>query len=439
LELIRLSAAPYSMTMTLGRRANGQEGAYNRLIEDGERDNDTAQVQTQTQTETQSGCDESTPLSANDDDGPSEEDGGIVVVILDTKEQKFRVKASPNWTVSEFKAHSARVHKVSPASQRLIYRGRLLEDSKTLHESSLTDSETIVHLFPKPRMIIKPTTDNETQVSSAQSTSTQGDISSNSVSDDPQAHIPQIVVDDTLYSGIITTDELFEAQQRVKLLSFILLIISSMELLTLITIFLGPDDATGAGTDDLTPGNPTDYVPSTAYGYGGDDEQLRSWRQTDYLDVIVSAAGVYVALLGLRASTENTPDLALKYFVGLIFVGVGWLGYYFFLSIIGVQKQQEDSATSNDAASGGDGSSGDNPSQGENAAPPPGSTYADAAMGLMLPMMVWLTCFLRAWQFRVMLLDAQRETLERHEEQHRHLRQQNAAHEGGDLTLAEIV
>jgi len=89
------------MTMTLGRRANGQEGAYNRLIEDGERDNDTAQVQTQTQTETQSGCDESTPLSANDEDGPSEEDGGIVVVILDTKEQKFRVKASPNWTVSE--------------------------------------------------------------------------------------------------------------------------------------------------------------------------------------------------------------------------------------------------------------------------------------------------------------------------------------------------
>lgn len=327
----------------------------------------------------------------------------IVVTVLDMKQQKFRVSADPNWTVSQFKVYSSSIHQVPADSQRLIYMGKLLKNEETLRDSRITESDRIVHLFPKPKMIVKATqVEEDAEV---------GDASD--AEDAPaHAHIPQIVVDETFYSTIITTNELFEAQQRVKLLSFVLLIISSMELLTLVTIFLGPDVSggnTSFNTDDVPPGDPTDYVSPTHHG--AEEEQMRSWRQTDYIDVVVSAAGVYVALLGLKASTENTPALALQYCLGLVGVGCAWLGYYFYVGVLDGTKNADSDVNEREV-------------------------YVNAATGLTIPCIIWVTCFIRAFQFRSMIIDAQREALERHEAQHRSLQGDEG---NNDLTLTEIV
>jgi hypothetical protein len=320
--------------------------------------------------------------------------------------------------------------------------GKLLDDADVLRECKLDESEKVVHLFPKPRIVVKASTSNEP--SSSDTTSSQHEpISSNIESDsgdnvnhDTHAHIPQIVLDDAMPSGIITTNELFEAQQRVKLLSFILLIISSMELLTLVTVFLGSDGSNGENADDYPPGDPTDYVTSLSSGYGSaDGEQLRTWKQSDYADVVVSGLGVYVAMLGLKASTENTPELALRYFAGLVVVGFGWLGYYFYLSVSEGRKQQQNSNDPDGSGSESGSTAGDGSQAG-------GNVYANAAAGLLIPVMVWLTCFFRAWRFRVMLLEAQQDAFERHEEQHRQLQQDStelALDQGEDPSLAEIV
>ena len=69
---------------------------------------------------------------------------------------------------------------------------------------------------------------------------------------------------------ILSSTEVFEAQHRVKLLSFLLLIILSMELLTLLTMMMGmPADAGYGYNDDIPPGDPTDTTPPRGGGGAG--------------------------------------------------------------------------------------------------------------------------------------------------------------------------
>lgn len=338
-----------------------------------------------------------------------EDEGSISVVVLDMRQRKFRVTAMPHWTVAQFKEYSEAVHKVPPASQRLIYMGKLLQDSQTLRESNIFQSECVVHLFPKPNVVLLPpnapadgatcaTTDrgepSRTESQATQTTNTE-------LEEGVSAHIPQIIIDhDSMQHSytIFTSNELFEAQHRVKLLSFILLIISSMELLTLFTIFISPPLPENDSDDSIPPGDPTDYTNPTA----STDLQYRPWRQSDYIDLLVSMAGVYVSLLGLRASTENTVAGSKQYFISLLVVGISWLGYYFY---IGVAKQG-DQQNSQQGEDGGNNNSNE-------ATAPVGNIYTQTLIGLTLPIAVWMICFLRAWQFRSLISEAQREAEER--------------------------
>mmetsp|Transcript_34757 Transcript_34757/g.51029 ORF Transcript_34757/g.51029 Transcript_34757/m.51029 type:complete len:396 (-) Transcript_34757:476-1663(-) len=316
---------------------------------------------------------------------PTEEEGGIVVVVLDTMQRKFRVGASPDWTVTQFKTYSSTVHKVPANSQRLIFMGKLLGDDETLREQNLSSSEKIVHLFPKPNVILANAEDVSLTRPESPQEATSSDLDS--------AHIPQIYADPIADSHlIVTTNELFEAQHRVKLLSFLLLIICSMNLLTLITIFLSPD---GDSADDTPPGDPTDYATPNQ------DDEMRNWQKSDYFNIVLNAAGFQVALIGLRASTENTFLLSTKYLIGLIGVGVAWLGFYFYLDVEEINTKKDDA---------------DGEDTGE--AVDDGNVYFDAMLGLTLPTIVWFICFLRAWQFRALIREAEQEAEERQRELH---------------------
>lgn len=353
-----------------------------------------------------------------------EDEGRIAVVVLDTRQRKFRVMARPDWTVAQFKECSEVVHKVPASSQRLIYMGKLLQDSQTLRESNISQPECIVHLFPKPNVVLLPhnaasstdgrdgalcgaVTDGGGHPTSTHRTTTASGNQATQTDTSPEdvsAHIPQIVIDQESMNHsytIFTSNELFEAQHRVKLLSFILLIISSMELLTLFTIFVAPPIPENNSDDNTPPGDPTDYTNPTA----SSDIQYRPWRHSDYIDLIVSMAGVYVALLGLRASTENSVIGSKQYFITLLVVGIMWLGYYFYIGLI-KQEEDRDKQQEEDANNHGNATTNNTAQY--------GNIYVQTLVSLTLPIAVWIICFYRAWQFRSLLLEAQREAEERH-------------------------
>ena len=314
-----------------------------------------------------------------------EEESGerIVIVVMDPAQSKFDIRANPDWTIQKFKEVSVTVHKVPPASQRLIYRGCLLADQRTLRDAGITTDQTIVHLFPKPRVV----------VSSDENTS-------NTSTDSGGAHIPQIVLDPReaeLRSSILVlgSTEIIEAQNNVKLLSFLLLIICSMELLALFTILLGvPDDTVEGLTDDtVTPAIGDDTLVHPDVG------EPRTWRNSDYFDLCLSAFGFYVAMLGIKATTENTRRLSRRYLICTIIVGCLWNGFYYYLNV-----QAEKDLDAKRIAKHTD-----------DVIPPMSDKdfLVQAFLAIIIPAMVWVLCCIRAFQFHSLLRVAEEEAEER--------------------------
>ena len=391
---------------------------------------------------------ENSPLSSSTCSQHEDKDDGtsITITILDTAHSKFYVRADPSWTVARFKAAGTARHGVSASSQRLIYMGRLLDDMSSLEECGLGSGGSgggddgqeshnkIVHLFPKPNVVVR-TEDEHGDVSRALSAGGRGGgDSSTASSGNPStgnnpagrsgAHVPQIYLDANEASSpvlILSSQEIFEAMHRVKLLSFLLLIMSSMELMTLFSVMMGgvPDtDAAngysrygGGGGYDIPPGDPTDTGPP-APSYDGQQVQMRTWRNSDYADLAVSCLGLYVSTLGIKATTESTVFLARQYFTGLVLAGLAWNAYQYYLNVQ-IYKEAEEAAeqAAEDADDGGDGGSGGG--FGPNEPPDYGSPYSAALGTLMIPMAVWFMCWFRAWEFQSLMVQAEEEAHER--------------------------
>lgn len=304
----------------------------------------------------------------------------INVTLLDGATKKFIIKCDPAWTVAEFKSASAVLTKVPPNSQRLIHMGKLLQDDATLDECGINASEKIVHLFPKPNVVINNDNDDDEN----------GD---NDVRTEGGAHVPRIVLDAEEASRrsqilILSSTEIFEAQHRVKIFSFLLMIISSMELLTLMTLFVGvqAEDNPYGGSGEVPPGNPTDTPPSSSQTI-----QIRTWQNSDYADAVISAFGFYVSLLGIKATTENTLQLAKQYFACIIIAAIASNCYYYYLNV----QQEERFAQQN------------------NKPIDQNQLYTDAFVGILLPLTVWALCVIRAYQFQTLIREAEQEAEER--------------------------
>jgi hypothetical protein len=336
----------------------------------------------------------------------------IHLTILDFAQTRFKVAALPSWTVGQFKEAGTKVHKVTPLRQRLIFRGKLLgEDDKTLESYGITEDGTILHLFPKPRVIIT-------------NSSTGGADAAASEEDPEGARVPTIIMDaaeaerrsDILVLGSM---EFIEAQNNVKLFSFMLLIISSIELLNLFSIAMGvpqnSSDTSGlavSNEDDIYSLQPSasddDYHNAAAltnhtyYPENSDPaaELYAHWGLAQYVDTLVSALGVYVAILGLKASTENTLKLARLYMVGLFCAGAAWLLFNFFFTAAierKIEERQEEMHEDN-----------------EDFEPDTDADiYQKSFQVMILPGMVWAMCWIRAWNFQHLLYEAESEAEER--------------------------
>jgi Ubiquitin family len=353
------------------------------------------------------------PLNSGESDGPCDESSktAFVVKILDFAQQTFEVRVEPTWTVERLKQVGVAVHRVPVALQRLVYSGKLLQDDATVGSSGIKPG-SIVHLFPKPRVVIQGHGDDR-------STSAESNSGADANSNDPSsagARVPTIVLDaDEAQQRsqilVLGSAEYMEAQNNVKLFSFMLLVISSIELLNLLAMAMGvPPD----GSSSAVPGNnfyPSDDIPtyddagydywqnhnnSTDPGSGphGNPNLIlypnrSGWPNT--VDWIISAAGVYVALMGIQATNENTRRLARVYLIGTVGVGIGWMLYNYFLTV------QIDEAIVAQQPSGPVADMDED------------DIYKSALSVMVLPGMVWVLCCLRAAQFHQLLSDAESE------------------------------
>mmetsp|Transcript_50067 Transcript_50067/g.60220 ORF Transcript_50067/g.60220 Transcript_50067/m.60220 type:complete len:436 (+) Transcript_50067:275-1582(+) len=333
------------------------------------------------------------------------------VIILDAMQRKFNVAVpSPDISVAEFRVLGAAVHQIPPESQRLIHMGKLLADDdntksgsskpskkdkgsssckqKTLRDYKIDATDKIIHLFPKPKVVVQSSEDETTEATTPNSTN-GGNY--NSMNDNRYssggAHIPQIIMSTEEHSNLIThTAEIFEAQHRVKLFSFLLLVVCSMEILSLITILVGVDPSEAGYYDDTydTPGNPEDSVVDNS-------STPRTWKQSDYYDLAISVGGFYVARLGILASTVHTRQLARNYYLGLVFIGCNWIAYYYIMGYTATKEQYQNDEESYKQS----------------------DLVISTLFGMLLPMIVWLTCFVRAYQFSMLIVEAEAEAEER--------------------------
>mmetsp|Transcript_21157 Transcript_21157/g.32104 ORF Transcript_21157/g.32104 Transcript_21157/m.32104 type:complete len:387 (-) Transcript_21157:79-1239(-) len=313
------------MTRTRGRRA------YTIVAEDDDRDIESQEGQPRDTEFEEAGLASDTTEKEGTEDKCGEEDAGerLNLVVMDPAQNKFDVEANPSWNIARFKKEGLSVHKIPALQQRLIFMGRLLSDDTILSDAKINKDGMIIHLFPKPRVVV--------QGNSCGSESATGqNEGSEGVSG---AHVPEIVLDPDeaeMRSSILVlgSADILEAQNNVKLLSFLLMLVTSMELLALFTLLLGvPQDAPTERTDDSVPTDDIIHHHST---------EIRTWRNSDYFDLALNLFGFYSAMLGIKATTENTRRLAFRYLLCTIICGIFWNAFYYYINYEGVKEFDEE-------------------------------------------------------------------------------------------------
>lgn len=373
----------------------------------------------------------------------------MTLILLDGFQTKFKIPAHPDWTVAHFKVAGSFIHKVPVSGQRLVFRGKLLADDQTLASAGITTDTTIVHLFPKPRVVLSDTTSPACAIDgslSASGESTQGADSGGG------AHVPTIVLnaDEAERRSqilVLGSVEYMEAQSNVKLFSFMLMMISTMELLNLLAIFMGvPQEEAGASQgggysgglavddifinldDDMYTrhgSHPNETAATNASsphsgGYDGTNPYLpleqNPWGWINMVDLALSILGVYVALIGIRAASETRLVLARLYLTGTVAVGIGWMLFNYYLTVQMDEAMQEDQIRDYEEKHG----QNDQPTNGANGGDDDGlvimsdeDIYKSALSVMVLPGLVWFMCCLRAAQFHNLLRDAELEAATR--------------------------
>lgn len=88
--------------------------------------------------------------AAADAPAPAPAPEGPIVKILNTNGQTFQIPIHlPNESVESLKQKISATCSVPPPQQRLIYKGRMLQDGQTLQACGIED-KVVVHLFARP-------------------------------------------------------------------------------------------------------------------------------------------------------------------------------------------------------------------------------------------------------------------------------------------------
>jgi hypothetical protein len=124
----------------------------------------------------------------------------------------------------------------------------------------------------------------------------------------------------------------------------------------------------------------------------------QEWDWPKNIDLVISLGGVYVALIGIKASNKNTLRLVKQYMWGTVGVGIAWMIYNYFMSVeIDMAVEEEHEKRDDDMF----------PDLSDK------DIYNQAISVMVLPGMLWFLCCVRAFQFQSLLREAEREAEER--------------------------
>jgi hypothetical protein len=269
------------------------------------------------------------PAASSSDDAPLPP-GCIRIRILDLNGKFFSITCQLDWQVARLKEKVLESTDVAIVSQRLIYRGRVLEDEKQLDDYKLEDGHT-VHLFV--RMNVTPDPEPAASEGAALGSGAGG----------VHGHGPALtrfgddgvtivhITSETISSAVFPSDSarrvdplmldspLGNCARRVKLWSSFLLIIYTMKVMGQFAL-LANDQQMRQEQQAQAKDDPSaqdryydryDYPP-----YYNQDPMVSA------VELLVHAFGVYVGCVGFKAA-HDTDIRPIRFYCR----GVVWLAF----------------------------------------------------------------------------------------------------------------
>jgi len=276
-------------------------------------------------TEDKEDPEEEQQASNNEDaatEDPQEDPDAIHVRILDLNGKFFNIACHLDWTVAQMKQKVLESTEVAVTSQRLIYRGRVLEDDATLDSYKVEDGITI-HLFvraaptPDPEILNAELNANGSTVGGRDDGVTVVNINSDIVSSavfpsDSARRVDPLMLDSPLGN----------CARRVKLWSSFLLIIYTMKVMGQFALLANDQQQRAAQQEQEAAGA----------GAGASETERPMERYDDYpqiytpdpliggIELMVHCFGVYVGCVGFKAA-HDTDIRPIRFFCR----GVVWL------------------------------------------------------------------------------------------------------------------
>ncbi|KAL4170354.1 hypothetical protein KRP22_011256 [Phytophthora ramorum] len=306
--------AEEAMHPTLQRQHQEVEQEENSTLEEkGNEEDATPETKEQAEDKTEQATD---GQDAADDGQP----GGFHVRILDLNGKFFNISCELDWTVAQMKQHVLECTDVAVASQRLIYRGRVLEDEGSLASYKVEDGHTI-HLFVRAA----PTPDPE--ILNAE-LNTSG--STSGARDDGMAVVT--INSDIVSSAVFPSDSarrvdplmldspLGNCARRVKLWSSFLLIIYTMKVMGQFALLANEQQQRAAEQEREEAGTGASATDRPMDRY---DEYPQIYTPDPFiggLELMVHCFGVYVGCVGFKAA-HDTDIRPIRFYCR----GVVWL------------------------------------------------------------------------------------------------------------------
>lgn len=258
------------------------------------------------------------------------EEGAIHVRILDLNGKFFNIACRLDATVARVKAKVLECTEVPVAQQRLIYRGRVLEDDSRLAEYKVEDGHT-VHLFVRAA----PTPDPE--ILSAE-LNAAGSSTAARIEDGAGLTIVHLN-GETVSSAVFPSDSarrvdplmldspLGNCARRVKLWSSFLLIIYTMKVMGQFALLANDQQMrsqqNAEGNDN---GNQPDRYEDYPQYYNPDP-------LVGGIEMLIHGFGVYVGCVGFKAAHDTDIRPIRFYFRGLIWLAILTLAEQIYITV----------------------------------------------------------------------------------------------------------
>ncbi|KAF4131453.1 Ubiquitin family [Phytophthora infestans] len=244
----------------------------------------------------------------------------INVRILDLNGKFFNIPCRLDWTVAQMKQKVLESTEVAVASQRLIYRGRVLEDESTLDSYKVEDGHTI-HLFvraaptPDPEILNAELNANGSSSSARDDGITVVNINSDIVSSavfpsDSARRVDPLMLDSPLGN----------CARRVKLWSSFLLIIYTMKVMGQFALLANDQQQRAAQREQEAAGASEMDQPMNRY-----DEYPQYYTPDPLiggLELMVHCFGVYVGCVGFKAAHDTDIRPIRFYCRGIVWLAI---------------------------------------------------------------------------------------------------------------------